>query len=64
MAGWRYDGDGVPDLLYHPERPGWRAAALAWLDDHPGRRLPVGQYGDRTDAYVLARECRLGAGGP
>jgi hypothetical protein len=59
MAMWRYDADGVPDQLFHPERPGWKALALAWLDDHPGRRLPVGQFGDRTDVFRLAREYRL-----
>jgi hypothetical protein len=35
----------------------WKTTALAWLDGHPGRALPVGEHGTVMD--VLQEAVRL-----
>lgn len=55
MAEWVRDGAGYPVEL-HPGHPGWTSGALAWLADHPGRRVPFGDFGDVTDVYRAAVE--------
>jgi hypothetical protein len=67
MARWkRTDPSAVPEELARyvaSEWPSddpvgdWRAAALAWLREDPGRRLPLGQYGDSVD--VIRESARI-----
>ena len=59
MARWNRDGTDFPDELY-PGNPGWKDGCLAWLDSHPGERLPFGEHGDATDVYRIAVELAKG----
>jgi hypothetical protein len=55
MARWARNGTDFPDELY-PPNPGWLAGCLRWLDDHPGQRVPFGEFGDFTDVQRLGVE--------
>lgn len=45
--------------------PNWRGKCLEWLDNHPGRRLPFGDWGDKTDVlYTMDAIVRNGGKWP
>jgi hypothetical protein len=66
MAEWRANLDAVPERLqrfvmaeWDGDPSAWGEECLRWLDNHPGRRLPFGPYGDRIDVIRAVRELRL-----
>lgn len=55
MATWARDDSEFPPGL-RPGNPGWEKGSQRWLEDHPGRRLPFGEFGDFTDIARISVE--------
>jgi hypothetical protein len=66
LARWSRDSEGIPwriasfDVIdWGPGDEGiraWRRAAVEWLNEHPGKRIPVGPHGEAGDQLDCFRE--------